>query len=176
MSSVWQTNLLTMKSKDKMIKVDLRIENAKRIGKLNITHNKSKEPIYHVWRSMLSRCYYKKDKYYISYGARGITVCDVWHTFEGFYKDMGNRPKGMTLDRIDNNKGYYKENCKWSTLTEQANNRRSNRVITYKNKTLTLIQWSKEMGISYDVLKKRISYKNWNIDKILTMPVRIYGK
>lgn len=82
---------------------------------------------YISWTSMKQRCYNKKHFHYDNYGGRGITVCNSWlNSFENFFKDMGERLGGMTLDRVDNTKGYCKENCKWSTYKEQANNKRNN--------------------------------------------------
>lgn len=78
---------------------------------------------------MIKRCYSQKSKDYINYGARGISVCDSWrHSFKQFYLDMGKRPHGMTIDRIDNNGNYEPSNCKWSTCLEQSLNKR-----VYKN-------------------------------------------
>jgi len=83
---------------------------------------------YNVWNSMRTRCYNKKDKGYKNYGGRGIRVCKSWkNSFKSFYSDMGDCPAGLSLDRIDNNKDYCKENCKWSTRSEQMRNRRSYR-------------------------------------------------
>ncbi len=81
-------------------------------------------PTYHSWRAMKRRCNQESNKDFKYYGGRGITYTDDWEKFEGFLKDMGERPEDKTLDRIDNNKSYSKENCKWSTLKEQIANRR----------------------------------------------------
>lgn len=82
-------------------------------------------PTYRTWTCMRSRCENKSNPSYNNYGGKGITVCERWKTFALFLADMGERPAGKTIDRLDNTKGYYKSNCKWSTMKEQAQNRRS---------------------------------------------------
>ena len=95
--------------------------------KRNTTHDKSNTREYHAWSNMRRRCYDVKNKHYDNYGGRGIIVCDRWrHSFENFYEDMGDCPEGMTLDRINNDGLYCKENCKWSTRIDQNNNTRVN--------------------------------------------------
>ena len=93
------------------------------------THGMSRTKIYHRWSGMKKRCLIQTAKDYKHYGGRGITICKKWLKFENFYEDMGDAPKGKTLERLDNNKGYYKKNCCWATWKEQANNRRKRRII-----------------------------------------------
>ncbi|RLB06914.1 MAG: hypothetical protein DRG27_06945 [Deltaproteobacteria bacterium] len=131
------------------------------------THNRCYSSTYRSWASMKDRTTNPKNDRYNSYGGRGITICKRWLKFENFYKDMGKRPKGMTLDRIDNDKGYYKENCRWATRSEQQNNRRTNHLIVYNGKEKTVAQWAKEMNIKFCVLLTRIK-RGWSIERALT--------
>lgn len=133
------------------------------------THAKSNTPSYLSWAAMKSRCYNKKTKAYKYYGGRGIKVCDRWlSSFENFLEDMGERPKNMILERINNNKGYYKNNCKWATWEEQANNRRGNKIINYNGLSLTLPQWARKLHIHKSTLNNRINVSNWSIQKAFT--------
>lgn len=93
-------------------------------GKGSPTHQMSKSPEYRIWRAMKNRCEREKNDNFKWYGARGIKVCDRWQSFESFYADMGVKPQGLTIDRVDNSKGYEPGNCVWATWKQQANNRR----------------------------------------------------
>jgi len=90
----------------------------------NATHKQSRTRTYHCWSMMKQRCLNPKVKFYPHYGGRGIAVCPEWMVFENFYADMGEMPVGLSLDRIDPNGNYCKENCRWATSKEQNNNKR----------------------------------------------------
>lgn len=105
------------------------------------------------------------------YGARGVTVCDRWReSFANFADDMAPRPDGMTLDRIDNNLGYSKENCRWATGIEQANNKRNNRMITIGEETHTVAQWARIRGIKAANIHTRLAKGVLDVDAVM-MPV-----
>jgi len=101
----------------------------------NVKHGMHKSKLYKVWSAMLARCNNPNSTSYKWYGARGIKVCKSWEKFANFYKDMGDQPKGLTLDRINNNKGYCKSNCRWVTHQENCQNRRKKYERTRKNRT-----------------------------------------
>lgn len=123
-------------------------------------------PEYTIWGEMKARCLNKNRE---NYGGRGITVCSRWLRFEEFIKDMGTRPsKNHSIDRIDNDKGYFKENCKWATWKEQSRNKRNNVNITYQGKTQCLPDWAEELGISKSTLQSRINRSNWPIERAFT--------
>lgn len=135
-------------------------------------HCRSKESAtYTAWTSMKNRVLNPNNQNYRNYGARGITVCKRWLKFENFLVDMGVKPEGLSLDRIDNEKGYCKKNCRWATRSEQQSNKRTNRLLTYENRTLTLTQWAKEVGMTAKLLHKRLNL-GWSIEAVLTTPIR----
>ena len=124
--------------------------------KSNLTHGKTGSSIYYIWQHMIDRCTKPSNPAFKNYGARGITVCDEWLKFENFYRDMGDRPCGMEIDRINNACGYSKNNCRWATRIEQANNRRSNIVVQTKDgQKMTLTQFCKLTGKNYEAVKSK---------------------
>ena len=135
------------------------------------THNLSQSRLYAIYRHMRNRCYNTNDIRYLHYGGRGIKVCDLWlNSFEEFAKwafDNGYSDE-LSIDRIDVNKDYCPENCKWSTRTEQANNKTSNRKYTYNNETHTISEWATIYNINYKKLYKRLVTFGWEIERALT--------
>lgn len=104
------------------------------------------------------------------YVGRGIGVCEEWREFESFMRDMGERPLGMTLDRIDNDAGYSKENCRWATPKQQMNNTRRNRYVTFRGETNTVAQWAEALSIPEAILRSRLA-RGWSVDDAMTRPV-----
>lgn len=113
-------------------------------------------PTFSVWKDMHRRCRNKTRADYKYYGGRGIIVCDRWGDFKNFLDDMGERPPGMTIDRIDTYGNYEPLNCRWITIQEQQNNRRSCVYIEHDGRTLNMKQWARELGITYYVMQKKI--------------------
>jgi len=143
--------------------------NSELVIKYNTTHAMCKRPEYTGWKHLVGRCTNKKNPGYKNYGGRGITICKRWRQFDKFMEDMGERPARTSLERTNNNKGYCKSNCVWATHKQQANNKRTNKMLTYKGKTMTMMQWSEHTGISYNKLRDRIKYK-WSIERALETP------
>ena len=137
------------------------------------THNISFSPTYQTWSGIKFRCENPNSGEYAAYGGRGITVCERWQKFENFLEDMGERPKGKTIDRIDVNGNYEPSNCRWATPKEQARNRRSNTLITYNGETKTLAEWAEITGICSNTISNRIKNLGWNVGKALTTPSTI---
>ncbi len=118
---------------------------------------------------MKTRCNNPKYSLYHRYGGRNITYCEKWETFKGFYEDMGESYiNGYQLDRINNDGNYCKENCKWSTPFEQANNRHTSKYITYNGKTQTIGQWIKEYNLKSSTFRQRYYVYKMPIEKCLT--------
>lgn len=118
--------------------------------------------VYRIWRNMLNRCGYDSHPDWKRYGGRGITVCDKWRSsFESFYRDMGFPPDGMSIDRINNDGNYEPGNCKWSTVLEQAANRRRpvfshGKRVSYDGKSYTIEQLAIHLGTTYSTIARRL--------------------
>ena len=143
---------------------------AVRRGFARVTHGhtrgRRKSNAYAVWTTMWNRCTSENNKRYEDYGGRGIMVDPAWKSFEQFLTDMGDPGEGMQLDRKDNDKGYSKENCVWSTRSQQGRNKRNNIMLTYQGRTQLMIEWCEELGLKYDTVKRRL-YQGWSTEEAL---------
>jgi hypothetical protein len=130
-------------------------------------HGWSTTPTYNSWRSMRHRCDNESNVGYAQYGGRGISYCERWALFENFLADMGERPEGKTLDRIDPDGNYEPSNCRWATVSEQIWSRRTSTLIN----GVPLGQLAAEHGINPKLLRKRL-VAGWALEKALTTPSR----
>ena len=145
-------------------------------GRLNFKHGHAPagKPTaeYRTWRNMIERCENPQNKTYKYYGGRGIEICRRWrNSFQNFLMDMGPRPTGTSIERINNDKGYSPDNCKWATKREQMSNQRSNIHITHNGETRTLGGWATHLGIKYMTLYNRIYARGMSHEIALSRPV-----
>jgi len=135
---------------------------------LGATHGMSRSTTHKSWDSMIGRCKRQNDPSYQRYGAQGIAVCERWLKFENFLSDIGQRPKGKTLDRFPNNKGNYEPgNCRWATPKEQSNNTKWNRTLMYRGKLMTARELSDLEGVSFGMLRARIFRRGQDVESAL---------
>lgn len=128
-----------------------------------------KSKIKSIWRTMHFRWENPKSQMFYRYGGRGIKVCEDWKSFEKFYIDMGkDYRKGLSIDRIDINGNYCKENCRWATPIEQAQNTSRTRNIYYNEENMTLSAWARKLGIKRSTLAQRYYVYKWSIEKTLS--------
>jgi len=146
----------------------------KRVDEPNrTTHGQKHTRLYGIWLGMKDRCSNPSTQCYKDYGGRGIYVCEEWEqSFVEFYTWSYEHgySDGLTIDRIDNDGPYAPDNCRWADTFQQANNRRTNRLITYNGETKTIAEWSRETGIKYNKLYERINKCGWDIERALTTP------
>ena len=149
-------------------------ENRNKSRQRNTTHSLSKTRIYNIFKGMKYRCNGKNCPAYPNYGGRGIRV--EWTSFEDFYKDMNNDyeehvkrygEKNTSINRVDNDGNYSKENCKWARRQLQSWNRRSSRIIKYNGESLPVTEWSRRIGVKRQTLEKRLN-SGWSLEKALT--------
>jgi hypothetical protein len=136
------------------------------------THGKSYTKTYDCWARIKKRCYNPTRSSFPNYGGRGIIVCERWkNSFENFFEDMGEIPDGYTIERIDVNGNYCKENCRWATHKEQGRNKRTNRFLTLNGETRCLSEWVEITKISKSTILNRFC-RGWTVEKALTTPVQ----
>lgn len=149
----------------------------KRGGRTHATHRMSKTRIFSVWNGMTQRTTNPKHKSWCYYGGRGITVCHEWLNFEVFYDwALSNGYEdNLSINRIDNDKGYSPDNCNFVTRKEQMNNQQKTIYLTCNEITQCLSKWSNETGINADTIRSRIN-AGWSDNEALNTPVMQYGK
>lgn len=138
----------------------------------NKTHGCSNTALYNHWKMMIYRCEKPSNRAYKYYGQRGIKVCEEWHDFLTFKKWAdATKPDGdYTIDRLDNNKGYSPDNCRWANSKEQSNNRRSNREFEYHGETHNLMEWSEILDFDYKRVHNRIYKLGWTFKRAVETP------
>ena len=153
------------------------------IKKANTIHggciNDKLTKLYSSWIDMKRRCYNPKIESYKYYGGRGIKVYKPWRRSYIWFKRWALKngyKEGLTIDRIDNDGNYEPDNCKWSTAKEQARNRRSNKLITYKGETHCLTEWAEILGINENTFYSRLNGHGWSIEKTFTEKVKRRNK
>lgn len=144
-------------------------------GRHRSQHGMTDTRVYRIWRQMHQRCENQNAEGYHNYGGRGIKVDESWNSFPQFYADMGNLPSNKhTLDRIETNENYTKDNCKWSTWTEQHRNRRDNNLIEAFGEIKCLTEWAEEYKLPVSTLKNRIFRAKMPPEEALRAP--LYAK
>jgi len=139
---------------------------------INKTHGMTGTRIYRIWDGMKRRCDNPKMTGYEHYGGGGISYCERWGKFENFYADMGLPPTDRhSIDRIDSKRGYYKENCRWATMLEQAANKKNNALLTLNGETHHQCEWSRITGINLSTMRNRLK-RGWPVELVLTKKVR----
>lgn len=141
-------------------------------GKQSVTHGLSKSPIYAIWNMMRQRCSLPSNRGYKDYGGRGVKVCERWNSFENFYEDMGDPPFiGTSLDRIDANGAYCKDNCRWATRIEQNNNTRKSVRFQVFGETLSMREAAEKYDLKVNTLRNRVYTYGMTVEEAVTKPV-----
>jgi hypothetical protein len=135
-------------------------------------HLCSRTKIYMVWRTMKQRCLNPNSAAFVYYGGRGITICARWRdSFDAFLADMGKPAAGMTLDRIDNDRGYEPGNCRWATRKDQQRNTRRSHLVEWNGQTKSLAAWAEVLGVKPNTLVCRLSH-GWSVERAFSTVVR----
>jgi hypothetical protein len=136
----------------------------------NYKHGYKGTPTNVCWCDILQRCNNPNNTRYNQYGGRGITVCERWIKFENFLEDMGEKPDNMSIDRINNDDGYYKENCRWATTKEQSINKTNSVYVDYKGEHVLLFELTSRLGLDHITVRSRIRKYGWSVEDALTIP------
>lgn len=137
-------------------------------------HGETGSRLHNIWKDMIRRCEQKSRPSFDYYGGRGITICPEWRNdFSCFKKwaDENGYSDELSIDRIDNDKGYCPENCRWATPVEQSRNRRGRVMVDYDGRRMCLSAWCEELGLSYNVMRDRIVHGNWSPEKAFNTPI-----
>lgn len=145
----------------------MKISGAQPGNKNGFKHGLSGSSTYMTWIDMRRRCDNPSHPAYKWYGARGITVCERWSVFKWFLEDMGERPAGASLDRIDNNGNYASANCRWVGAKEQGRNKRTNRLVTARGETLPVSVWAERSGLLKTTIIERLN-RGWTDERAVT--------
>jgi hypothetical protein len=152
----------------------MRIESSRENGKRNRRHGQKNTALYGIWHGIVERCTNQNYHHFNDYGGRGITICSEWKNFENFFewnKSLGNDgyKKGLSIDRINNNDGYFPDNCHWATATVQGRNKRNNVLITIDGVTKPVSEWAEFYQINRYLIYNRLR-NGWKSDKGLFIP------
>lgn len=128
-------------------------------------HGRHKTSEWNIWQAIRQRCTNPNNPDYKNYGGRGIGLCERWEEFSSFLADMGEKPDGYSIERVDLNKHYEPSNCKWIPIGEQSRNRRMNKTIVVNGEPMLMIDAAKAVGIKYATLKRRVA-KGWPQEKL----------
>lgn len=142
-------------------------------------HGMKKTRLYRIWQAMKTRCYNPNSERYSDYGGRGISVCDEWKNdflaFYGWAMSHGYSDN-LSIDRIENDKGYFPDNCRWADSDTQANNSRHNRQLEYKGEKHTLSEWCKRLNLSRSMVNDRINAYGWTVERAFETPKSKRGR
>ena len=130
------------------------------------THGMTKGPTWLSWKSMKARCSNRNNPDFAQYGGRGILVCERWQDFEAFVADMGVRPAGMTLERENTNGNYEPGNCRWATPVDQANNRRSNTLVSWNGESMSMSEFGRRIGMDRRMVRYHLVIKGLSPDDV----------